>query len=261
MKYWAYMKGEVPGIYEPEALAALPGFTLATLVCPGEGEIAEKSWRRADEFDEIIRACEAHQLTPPSAPLDAPPISNDVDALLDATSVRLFSHVADLMKELAVQRTDRAVLAQLQADLAARERQLSELRITSEKTRGELESSKRRLEETETDLGIRNRLVDKLSRELSEKDLSLAKALGLIRRLEEDLKHLCPAPEKIEPAAATVLSVPEAKTPVSAPPPAAFTSDDPPPPPPYLEPPAPEPPQAQQALMSLLRKVFPGQTH
>ena len=35
MKYWTYMKGEVPGSYEPAALAALPGFTMTTLVCPG----------------------------------------------------------------------------------------------------------------------------------------------------------------------------------------------------------------------------------
>ncbi len=259
MKYWAYMKGEVPGSYEPEALAALPDFTLTTLVCPGEGEIAEKSWRCAGEFDDIVRAHGARQSPLPAA-LDAPSASNDADALLDAASARLFSHVADLMKELAVQRTDRAALARLQADLAARERQLNELRIAAEKTRGELESAKRRLQETETDLGIRNRLVDKLSRDLSEKSLSLAKALGVIRRLEEDLQQLCPSPEKIEPAPAAVLSVPEAKTPAApAPSAAAFTSDDPPPPPPYLEPRAAEPPQAQQALMSLLRKVFPGQ--
>ena len=72
MKYWTYMKGEVPGSYEPDALAALPGFTMTTLVCPGEGEIAEKNWRRAGEFDDIVRALDAHQAqTPPAAPLGA----------------------------------------------------------------------------------------------------------------------------------------------------------------------------------------------
>ena len=107
MKYWTYMKGEVPGSYEPVALVALPGFTMTTLVCPGEGEIAEKNWRRAGEFDDIVRALEAHQSkAPPSAPLGAPPTSNEVDALLDTASTRLFSHVADLMKELESRRDE-----------------------------------------------------------------------------------------------------------------------------------------------------------
>ena len=61
-----------------------------------------------------------------------------------------------------------------------------------ERMRGDFEGSKRRVQETESDLGIRNRLVDKLSRDLSDKEFSLAKALGVIRRLEEDLNRLCP---------------------------------------------------------------------
>jgi predicted XRE-type DNA-binding protein len=337
MKYWTYMKGEVPGSYEPAALAALPGFTMTTLVCPGEGEIAEKNWRRAGEFDDIVRAVEAHQaMVPPAAPLGAPPTSNEVDALLDTASTRLFSHVADLMKELETrrdekslivslqrqisalkqelaaaretatmleirvpriaeleeaQKKDHAALAQFQATLAAREAQLTELRVTYERMRGEHDAGKRRVQESETDLAIRNRLVDKLSHDLSEKELSLAKALGVIRRLEEDLNRLCPSPEMlkqspaasppaplradppppplpsspqlVEPIANKVLSVPEFKTPVPPPSVASFTNDDPPPPPPYLEPhaPAAEMPKAQEALMGFLRKVFPGQSH
>ena len=344
MRYWTYMKGEVPGSYEPEALAALPGFTMTTLVCPGEGEIAEKNWRRAGEFEDIVRALDAHQaMTPPAAPLGAPPTANDVDALLDGASTRLFSHVADLMKELETRRDEKslvtslqrqisalkqelaaaretatmleiripriaeleealsksqAALAQAQANLAAREGQLSEIRMAAEKLRGELDTAKRRASQSESDLAIRNRLVDKLSKDLSDKELSLAKALGVIRRLEEDLNRLCPSPEllraaiaeptpaprpapvraapppppppaaaapepvRVEPVVRRVLSVPEFKTPVPPPVTGTFTNDDPPPAPPYLEPQHPaEQPKAQEALMGFLRRVFPGQNH
>ncbi len=276
MKYWTYMKGEVPGSYEPAALAALPGFTQTTLVCPGEGEIAEKNWRRAGEFEDIIRAIEAHQAAlPPPSPLGAPPTANEVDALLDTASTRLFSHVADLMKELETrreeksligslqrqlsalkqelaaaretatmleiripriaeleesQKKDQATLAQLQANLTARDAQYNEMRMTFERMRGDLDGAKRRVTETETDLGIRNRLVDKLSHDLSEKELSLAKALGVIRRLEEDLNRLCPPPAILKPAApASVRAVPpppppEAVAPIVSPPAPAVTA-------------------------------------
>jgi len=343
MKYWTYMKGEVPGSYEPAALVALPDFSMTTLVCPGEGEIAEKNWRRAGEFDDIVRALNAHQAQlPPARPLDGPPTSNEVDALLDTASTRLFSHVADLMKELETRRDeksligslqrqisalkdelnaareavnlyeirmpriaeleeahkkDEAALAQVTANLAARENQYNEMRMAFERMRGDLEGAKRRVTETETDLGIRNRLVDKVSRELSEKELSLAKALSVIRRLEEDLNRLVPGleltkpapaaaprraapppppapepvyaappplpsvPQAVDPIPNKVLSVPEFKTPVPAPPPGSFTNDDPPPPPPYIEPHfTAEPPKAHEALMGFLRKVFPGQS-
>ncbi len=164
--------------------------------------------------------------------------------------------------------------------------------MSFERLRGELDAAKRRVQETDNDLGIRNRLVDKLSHDLSEKELSLAKALGVIRRLEEDLNRLCPSPELLKAAAQPapersappppepmqgmsipeplqVLSVPELKTPVpeaKTPLPdlsSAFTNDDPPPPPPYLEPNhmSAEEPKAQQALMGFLRKVFPGPSH
>ena len=334
MKYWTYMKGEVPGSYEPAALVALPGFTITTLVCPGEGEIAEKNWRRAGEFEDIVRAHDIHQATvPPSAPL-TPPVAapSEVDALLDTASTRLFSHVADLMKELETRRDEKSLIVSLQRQisalkqdlaqtrenttmlelrlprlaeleenerkhqaamtllqnsLTARELQLNETRIAFERLRFELDGSKRRVQETESDLSIRNRLVDKLSHDLSEKELSLAKSLGVIRRLEEDLNRLCPSPELLKAPAAQpahaapppsepnrVLSVPEFKTPApeyktpmpepKTPMPdltSAFTNDEPPLSPPYLEPHHGEPPKAQQALTSFFKKVFPGQSH
>ncbi|HEX4047989.1 MAG TPA: hypothetical protein VH309_09160, partial [Elusimicrobiota bacterium] len=152
------------------------------------------------------------------------------------------------------------------------------------------------------DLAVRNRLVDKLSKELSEKELSLAKSLGVIRRLEEDLNRLCPeagprglpasaaapvslaprpqappapayAPASPEPPALTGPAIPPAPEPLipleAAPAPkpvplplTPYTLDEPPSPPPYLEemPPS-ERPKAQQALVSFLRRIFPGQDH
>ena len=330
MKYWTYMKGEVPGSYEPEALAALPGFGMTTLVCAAQGEIAEKNWRRAGEFEDITRAVSAHQAkVPPSSPQVAPPVASEVDALLDTASTRLFSHVADLMKELETrrdekslvvslqrqitalkveliaareqaslleirmphvaaleesQRKDQADLTQLKNSLSARETQIKETRAAFEKMRTELGAAKQRLQETTNDLAIRNRLIDKLSQDLSEKELSLAKSLGVIRRLEEDLNRLCPSPELRQSAAEAVElpSVPEAKAPAAAKAPApapvkseapalaarslpssnsSFTDDNPPPPPDYLEPRISESPKAHEALLGFFKKVFPGQPH
>ncbi len=339
MKYWTYIKGEVPGSYEPEALVALPGFGMTTLVCAAQGEIAEKNWRRAGEFEDIASAVSAHQSNlPPSAPQVAPPVASEVDALLDTASTRLFSHVADLMKELETRRDEKSLvvslqrqiaalkvelltareqaslleirmphvaaleesqrknhadLTQLQAALVARDTQISETRAAFEKMRTELGTSKQRLQETTNDLAIRNRLIDKLSSDLSEKELSLAKSLGVIRRLEEDLNRICPSPELRQSAAEAVElpSVPEAPTPAKAPAPVAakvkapipapvkletpattarslssdasstFTNDDPPPPPDYLEPRINEGPKAHEALLGFFKKVFPGQPH
>ena len=320
MRYWVYLKGEVPGSFEPEELAATPGFTLTTLVCPAEGEILEKNWRRAGEFEDVARAVEARVSRsaepPPASMLPAPPTTGDVDALLDQTGARLFSHVSGLMKELEARREERALATALQRQLAAlkddlaaareraakaeaelpripeleaklaksqtdaaalrdgvsaRDASLDEARISAEKAKFDLESARRKLNETANDLAIRNRLVDKLSKDLSEKELSLTKALALIRRLEQDFHRLdgtrpdgvgsgevvaieetAPAPVEPPPAAA----VPPARV---ATPPAAFTQDEPPATPPYLEPTPPESSGAQQALSKFIRKVFPGQ--
>lgn len=277
MKYWVYMNGEVPGSYAPGELAALPGFGNTTLVCPAEGEILEKNWRRSGEFDDLIRAMAERDAKMPPAdrrkPDPAGAVAGDVDQLLDQTSARLFSHVSSLMKELDSRREEKALLQTLQrqlvelkdqldsargrgaeletrllrvgeleeagrrdalriekleSSLKAREDGLGELRIQLEKARNEHENSKRRLGEALNDLAIRNRLVDKLSRDLTEKELSLAKALALIRRLEEDLHRLSPAdeapveaaPVQNEPAAVEpepqLAQAPEETAPVAA---------------------------------------------
>lgn len=351
MRYWAYMNGEVPGSYSAAELAALPGFSMTTLVCPSEGEIAEKNWRRAGEFSDIAAAVAGREAAaPPPAPVAAlasaaAAPSPDVDALIDSASTKLFSHVADLMKELEGRREEKGLiislqrhvaalkeelaqtrersnllelrlpriaeleetnrkqissLESLQSSLLAREQALNEARVAAEKNKNEAETAKRRLAETVNDLSVRNRLVDKLSRDLSEKELSLAKSLGVIRRLEEDLNRLCPDPgllpasatpapapppepappaqayarTEAEPPALTGPAIPPAPEPLN--PPEAFASapalpqvpitpytvDEPPTAPPYLEtmPPG-ERPKAQQALVNFLKRIFPGQSH
>ncbi|MDE2510620.1 MAG: hypothetical protein KGL74_05815 [Elusimicrobia bacterium] len=260
------MNGEVPGSYSAAELAALPGFSMTTLVCPAQGEISEKNWRRAGEFDDIARALMAReQAAPPPAPAPALAVAAaDVDSLIDTASTKLFSHVADLVKELENRREEKALiislqrqiqalkeelgqtrersnllemrlpriaeleenqrknhaaLESLQASLLAREAALNETRITSEKMRNELDATKRRLLEASNDLAMRNKLVDKISKELSEKEMSLAKSLGVIRRLEEDLNRLCPDPALVAAALAAVTR-PAARTEESRPAPA-----------------------------------------
>ncbi|MFA6004633.1 MAG: hypothetical protein WC881_11260 [Elusimicrobiota bacterium] len=244
MKFWIYVNGEVPGCFTVSELAAIPGFSSTTLVCPAEGEILEKNWRRAGEFPDIMPALQelARKQQPPPPP--EAPAPADVDKLLDSASHRLFSHVADLMKELEGRREEKALVLSLQrqildlkgqlqearescaqmesrmprileleqaqrqsddhihaleASLKGRDKAVAEQRVQLEKAKTDLENAKRRLSETANDLAIRNRLVDKLSRDLTEKEVNLAKALGIIRRLEEDLNRICP--ESISEAA------------------------------------------------------------
>jgi hypothetical protein len=344
------MNEEVPGSYSAEELAALPGFSMTTLVCPAEGEIAEKNWRRAGEFADIADAVAARERATPPPPSAAAATasaaasaSTDVDALIDTASTKLFSHVADLMKELENRRDDKSLITSLQRQIAAikeelsqtrersnllemrlprlteleeahrknvatieslqsslltREQSLNEARIAAERNKNEADAAKRHLQESVNDLVVRNRLVDKLSKELSEKELSLVKSLGVIRRLEEDLNRLCPdpaivaslaavaaarpvpaeepplpyAPAVPEPPAHTGPEIPPAPEPQPQAPapqpraeaavPQAYTLDEPPPTPPYLEamPPS-EPPKAQKALVNFIKRIFPGQPH
>jgi hypothetical protein len=322
MRYWAYMNGEVPGSYSADELAALPGFSMTTLVCPASGEITEKNWRRAGEFGDVAAALAARDdARKPPPPVEAmtasaaAAASSDVDALIDSASTKLFSHVADLMKELENRREEKGLITSLQRHIAAlkeelaqtrersnllelrlprlveleeahrktqaeleslhsglltREQALNEARIAAEKNRNEADTAKRRLQETISDLAVRNRLVDKLSKELSEKELSLAKSLGVIRRLEEDLNRLCPAPEpsaQPAPVPATERPAPretppaarEAVLPSVT---AGYTLDEATPLAPYLESmPSNDTPKAQQALNKFLKKIFPEQPH
>ena len=111
MRYWAYINGEVPGSFSPEKLASVPGFTSATLVCPSEGEIDEKSWKRAGEFEDIAnvlagravaQSAAAPELAVAAAAAGSVAPSTDVDSMLDSAGSKLLHHVADLMKEDAM---------------------------------------------------------------------------------------------------------------------------------------------------------------
>lgn len=305
MKYWVYISGEMPGCFLPEELAATPGFGPTTLVCPAEGEILEKNWRRAAEFEDLIASLRARSAQgappPPASSLGTPPAPGGVDALLEQSGSRLFTHVASLMKELEARREERAFAAELQRQLsrlkvelaALRERSASaeamlprigeleeslrraqaeaaalketlaqrqgldeEERRVAEKNKFELEAARRRLAESANDLAIRNRLVDKLSKDLSEKEVSLAKALALIRRLEQDLQRLdaarpeTPAAEPASPAAPPPDSPPAAGASAPAEPAASAA-------PPVAEPPPQERSGAQRALSDYLRRAFP----
>lgn len=240
MKYWVYINGQVPGCYLPGELAQLSGFTQTSLVCPAEGEISEKNWRRAGEFSELAVVVDRlEKARPPMKPAEAPPAIADVDKLIDTSSQRLFGHVAELMKELQDRREDKSLVESLQRQLAAfradlqterernainenrvariadledvhrrdldtiakldssvrdRDERLSALHAELEKLKYEFDATRRRLGETANDLAIRNSLVDKISKDLTEKELSLAKSLAVIRRLEEDLHRIVPAP-------------------------------------------------------------------
>lgn len=325
MRYWVYMNGEVPGSYTAAELSALPGLSMTTLVCPAQGEIAEKNWRRAGEFGDVAAELTARAGATPPPPTAATATasaaasaSTAADALIDSASTKLFSHVADLMKELENRREEKGLITSLQRHIAAmkeelaqtrersnllemrlpriaeleetcrknqtaleslqaglltREQALNEARIAAEKNKNEAETAKRRLQETLNDLAVRNRLVDKLSKDLGEKELSLAKSLGVIRRLEEYMNRL--RPDSGLPAAAEAPAVEASASepppaieaafeapPASSSPLAAYTLDEPSPPPPYLETmPANERPKAHQALTNFLKRIFPGQPH
>ncbi len=324
MRYWVYMNGEVPGSFTPAELSALPGFLMTTLVCPAEGEILEKNWRRAGEFSDIAPLVTAQEMrAPPAKPAPvAPAPSLDVDAMIDTASNRLFSHVADLMKELEnrreekalglslqrqivdlkgqlqesrektamaesrlpriseleeARRKDEARLQAVETELKTHESAMGDLRVQMEKAKMELDTTRRRLSETANDLTIRNRLVDKLSHDLTDKELSLAKSLAVIRRLEEDLNRICPAPSFNEPpeearhdglppvaeaAPAPIASQPDTRPSGTVIPfeRAAFTTDEPPPTPPFLEP-NPQSPAAQHALVDFFKKFMTKDQH
>ncbi|MDD5656124.1 MAG: hypothetical protein PHF00_02585 [Elusimicrobia bacterium] len=317
MKFWVYINGEVPWCFTPEEISRLPGFAATTLACPAEGEILEKNWRRAGEFQELMPILHELDRRCQPAPPPAPPDALDVDKLLDSAGNRLFSHVADLMKELETRREEKGLVLALQrqildlkdqlqqardhaaqlenrlpriteleasarknADriqaletaLATRDGAVTELRIELEKAKNDLEAAKRRGNESANDLSIRNRLVDKLNRDLTEKEVSLAKALGLIRRMEEDLERLCPkgaSPAQSQseepPAAGSEIPLPAEPSPAPAQDPkdsaapmprTAYTTDEPPALPEIMVPPPPgERPQAHNALMDLLKKI------
>lgn len=244
MRYWVYINGEVPGSYEPEELAAIPGFGEAALVCPATSDLAERRWERAGVFPDINEALRAHERAP-LAPMQAPPATRAEDPVrpltpddvLNDSSQRIFRHVTELMKELENRREERALTQSLQrrvkelsdelnalreratylqgrADLIPgfqdRERELQEAlaraRADLHETRGgaerldadlakasaDLLAARRHLEDARAEAAEREKHLSIVSKRLSEKEASLAKAFGVIRRLEETLGELLP---------------------------------------------------------------------
>lgn len=138
----------------------------------------------------------------------------------------------------------------LESSLKISQESLTDLRMKSETTRNDLEATKRRLTESASDLSIRNRLVDKLSHDLTEKELSLAKSLALIKRFEEELGRIHP-----EATAGMSPEVPHLETQTRHDEPAPPQDD---PPAPEAEPPPPSgQPEAQSALGKFFKKYIP----
>jgi hypothetical protein len=136
VKYWVYYEDEVPGVFEPHQLVQFAKFSAATLVCPADAPAAERSWKRAGEFADIIAAMEAYDREPPPLPPPQaqayvdPAAARGPEEVLDASSHKIFRHVTELMKELENRREEKALSQSLQRTLielkgelqAARER-------------------------------------------------------------------------------------------------------------------------------------------
>ena len=261
MKYWVYLNGEVPGCYPAEELVLLPGFSAATLVCPAEGDIEDKNWKRAGELVDIIKATQTPR--EPKAPLaamseDALKAANAND-FLDSAGTRLFRHVSDLVGELENFRETKSLVASLQkqlidmkeelrrsdvekdslkeslkkesprlqamedsarqgleerrrleAEMETRQKSMEDLRLALSRASSDADAAKRRLDEALKHLAIRNKLVDKLSQDLSDKETSLGKAVDVIRRLEGEMERLLIRGGKSkEPFVAPVKNVPK----------------------------------------------------
>jgi len=77
MRYWAHQNNEVRGPFEKEQLAALPGFTLASLIFP-ESPVDGKAsaWKAASTYPEVADAINnpAPAPTPAPAPVKPRPV-------------------------------------------------------------------------------------------------------------------------------------------------------------------------------------------
>jgi len=79
MRYWAYMNNQVAGPFEKEKLPGVPGFTLATLICPETPAAGEApGWKAAS-------ACPEVQAVFNPAPVPAQPARPAADSPLAMT--------------------------------------------------------------------------------------------------------------------------------------------------------------------------------
>ncbi|MFA5140549.1 MAG: hypothetical protein WC728_15070 [Elusimicrobiota bacterium] len=247
MRYWIYMNGEVPGSYEPGELAALPGFGETSMVCPSEGEAAERNWQHAGQFPDILAAVrQAKTAKPPAAPsssleaalaADTAAGAKDANDILNDSSARIFRHVTELMKELENRREERALtqslqrqvvslkneimalreriaylgertelipgfeerekglqeaLVRLRGDIQERDRAIAELEGKLKSSAEDLERGRRDGKSLSDDLKAQTRLAEELGQQLAAKEFTLAKAFGIIRRLESTLGEIVP---------------------------------------------------------------------
>lgn len=227
MRYWVYMNGEVPGSYEPDDLASIPGFDETTMLCAAGGAVAQRNWKRAGEFPEVrdalARARESAAAAAAPAPKGPEPALKAED-FLDGASSRIFGHVTELMRELEGRREERALaesltlqLAEFRAELkSCRERearlesQASAIPVLEERVRtleAELaslrESSARLRRERDAlaaDLEGRSAAVRDVTARLGEKEAALARALAVVGSLEKALREMLPAPPAAAPA-------------------------------------------------------------
>ena len=106
--------------------------------------------------------------------------------------------IAQMEKDLArLEREGRENVERLEATLKAREESLSEVKADLERMRSQADNTRIQLKEANEDLAIRNALVNRLSKDLSEKEKSLEKSLEIIRRLEGELKAISLSAETV----------------------------------------------------------------
>ncbi len=89
-----------------------------------------------------------------------------------------------------LQKESQEKIERLEASLWERGESLSALKSDLEQARFQADKLKMQLEEALEDLTIRNSLVNRLAKDLSEKEKSLAKSLEIIERLEGELKGI-----------------------------------------------------------------------
>jgi len=73
MRYWAYMNNQVAGPFEKEKLQAVPGFTLATLICPETPAAGEApGWKAASACPEVTAVFNQAPAQPPRPAAESP---------------------------------------------------------------------------------------------------------------------------------------------------------------------------------------------
>lgn len=180
-----------------------------------------------------------------------------------ALAQALQRQVADLKNELMALRERNAVLqeraelipgfeerekgaqeqiARMRREIQERDRRIADLAREGDALRSEIEKARRSEADLSADLQRQSHLAEDLSRQLAEKELALAKAFGVIRRLESMLGGILPESGTAEaPAAPPDAIGPEdgekrngpAAPPPPAPPEAPSADEEPPAAPPW----------------------------